>query len=176
MVRAVPADVDVVDSESVVGGLWDDFGFPRDTYYDRAVKHARILKGYYIDFLSELTDLSDEDIRECYSLYLSSYFLDDALDSDHRPYALAVGMKLYVRFVEFVNRKYPDKRLLLDTMYNLQMRYQTATLYSLPSQAITPRHCSRTGRSRASMLKVRSLLYLRDSPVQRSTSSFLNTR
>ena len=125
MVKVTRAVADFINPEAILDDLWKSFDFPKDTYYNRALKHARILKLYYADFLAELTDLSESDITHCYDLYLSSYFLDDAFDSDHRPYALAIGLKLYVRFVEFVSKEYPEKRELLEQLFEIQMRYQT---------------------------------------------------
>lgn len=119
------AAADYIDPELIVSRLWDVFGYPRDTYFRRAVKHARILKLYYADLLDEMTGLSREDVVGCYDLFLSSYFLDDAFDSDRRPYALAVGMELYVRFVEFVDSRHPEARDVLGRLYAEQMRYQS---------------------------------------------------
>ncbi len=95
-------------------------------YRDKALVHARKLQQYYITPLRELRALDEEDLEDSLWLFLSSYFLDDAFDSNDRPYALAAGLYLYTGYVRRIQGKHPEMMPVLDDYFRLQMIYQSA--------------------------------------------------
>ncbi len=116
----------MIDSDLYIERLWKYFTFPAGGFMDKAKRHASRLKKMYYDVLQEMGVLSEDDLEDSFSLFLSSYFLDDAFDKIDRPYALAIGLHLYTEYFHKIGTKHPEMLDTLRKYYRLQMIYQSA--------------------------------------------------